>query len=86
MVEANKTVGPPEPECGTNGLFVWITFKRSESREKVDRNGRCSCRATVGVRIGGVGIAEIVGACSRRANVETLCVSCDGECDGHHHH
>ena len=34
MVEACKAVGLPEPEYGTDGLFVWITFKRPESREK----------------------------------------------------
>ena len=28
MVEACKTVGLPEPEYGTDGTFVWITFKR----------------------------------------------------------
>ena len=28
MMEACKNAGLPEPEYGTNGLFVWITFKR----------------------------------------------------------
>ena len=28
MVEACKAVGLPEPQYGTDGLFVWITFKR----------------------------------------------------------
>ena len=28
MIDACKTVGLPEPEYGTDGLFVWITFKR----------------------------------------------------------
>ena len=28
MVEACKSVGLPEPEYGTDGSFVWITFKR----------------------------------------------------------
>lgn len=28
MVEACKAVGLPEPEYGTDGTFVWITFKR----------------------------------------------------------
>ena len=40
MVEACKAVGLPEPEYGTDGLFVWITFKRpesmQESREKTE--------------------------------------------------
>ena len=26
MVEACKAVGLPEPEYGTDGAFVWITF------------------------------------------------------------
>ena len=37
MVEACKAVGLPEPEYGTDGLFVWITFKRPESREKTEK-------------------------------------------------
>ena len=28
MMEACKNAGLPEPEYGTDGLFVWITFKR----------------------------------------------------------
>jgi len=28
IVQACKTAGLPEPEYGTDGLFVWITFKR----------------------------------------------------------
>ena len=31
MVDACKTVGLPEPEYGTDGGFVWITFKRPNS-------------------------------------------------------
>ena len=31
MVEACKAVGLPEPEYGTDGAFVWITFKRPSS-------------------------------------------------------
>ena len=31
MVEACKVVGLPEPEYGTDGAFVWITFKRPNS-------------------------------------------------------
>ena len=31
MVEACKAVGLPEPEYGTDGGFVWITFMRSNS-------------------------------------------------------
>ena len=31
MVEAYKTVGLPEPEYGTDGGFVWITFMRPNS-------------------------------------------------------
>ena len=31
MVEACKAVGLPEPEYGTDGAFVWITFKRLNS-------------------------------------------------------
>ena len=28
MMDACKAVGLPEPEYGTDGGFVWITFKR----------------------------------------------------------
>ena len=31
MVEACKAVGLPKPEYGTDGAFVWITFKRPSS-------------------------------------------------------
>ena len=31
MVEACKAVGLPEPEYGTDGGFVWITFMRPNS-------------------------------------------------------
>ena len=31
MVDACKAVGVPEPEYGTDGTFVWITFKRPSS-------------------------------------------------------
>ena len=31
MVEACKAVGLTEPEYGTDGGFVWITFKRPNS-------------------------------------------------------
>ena len=31
MVEACKAVGLPEPEYGTDGGFVWITFKSPNS-------------------------------------------------------
>ena len=31
MVDACKTVGLPEPEYGTDGGFVWITFMRPNS-------------------------------------------------------
>ena len=31
MVEACKAVGLPESEYGTDGGFVWITFKRPNS-------------------------------------------------------
>ena len=31
MVDACKVVGLPEPEYGTDGAFVWITFKRPNS-------------------------------------------------------
>ncbi len=34
MVEACKAVGLPEPEYGADGLFVWITFKRSNASAK----------------------------------------------------
>ena len=34
MVEACKAVGLPEPEYGTDGAFVWITFKRPNPSDK----------------------------------------------------
>lgn len=36
MVEACKAVGLPEPDYGTNGTFVWITFKRPNSDTNSD--------------------------------------------------
>lgn len=38
MVEACKAVGLPEPEYGTDGTFVWITFKRLNSVTNSDTN------------------------------------------------
>ena len=38
MVEACKAVGLPEPEYGTDGAFVWITFKRPNSVTDLDTN------------------------------------------------
>ena len=38
MVDACKTVGLPEPEYGTDGGFVWITFKRPNSVTNPDTN------------------------------------------------
>jgi len=38
MVEACKAVGLPEPEYGTDGAFVWITFKRPDSVTNSDTN------------------------------------------------
>ena len=38
MVEACKAVGLPEPEYGTDGTFVWITFKRPSSVTSLDTN------------------------------------------------
>ena len=35
MVEACKAVRLPEPEYGTDGAFVWITFKRPNSANSV---------------------------------------------------
>ena len=36
MVEACKAVGLPEPEYGTDGGFVWITFMRPNSVTNLD--------------------------------------------------
>ena len=36
MVDACKAVGLPEPEYGTDGGFVWITFKRPNSVTNLD--------------------------------------------------
>ena len=38
MVDACKTVGLPESEYGTDGGFVWITFKRPNSVTNPDTN------------------------------------------------
>ena len=38
MVDACKAVGLPEPEYGTDGGFVWITFKRPNSVTNPDTN------------------------------------------------
>ena len=38
MVEACKAVGLPESEYGTDGGFVWITFKRPNSVTNPDTN------------------------------------------------
>ena len=38
MVEACKAVGLPEPEYGTDGGFVWITFMRPNSVTNFDTN------------------------------------------------
>lgn len=38
MVEDCKAVGLPEPEYGTDGAFVWITFKRPNSVTNLDTN------------------------------------------------
>ena len=38
MVEACKAVGLPEPEYGTDGGFVWITFMRPNSITNPDTN------------------------------------------------
>lgn len=36
MIDACKNVGLPEPEYGTDGLFVWITIKRQTSDTNSD--------------------------------------------------
>lgn len=36
MVDACKSVGLPEPEYGTDGAFVWITFKRPSPDTNLD--------------------------------------------------
>jgi ATP-dependent DNA helicase RecG len=38
MVEACKAVGLPEPQYGTDGLFVWITFMRPSLDSDSDSN------------------------------------------------
>ena len=38
MVDACKAVGLPEPEYGTDGAFVWITFKRPSRVANLDTN------------------------------------------------
>jgi hypothetical protein len=34
MMEVCKAAGVSEPEYGTDGLFVWITFKRPIASEE----------------------------------------------------
>lgn len=36
MIEACKSAGIPEPEYGTDGLFVWVTFKRPSLDTNLD--------------------------------------------------
>ena len=36
MMDACKDAGLPEPEYGTDGLFVWITFKRPRLDTNLD--------------------------------------------------
>ena len=36
MMDACKDAGLPEPEYGTDGLFVWITFKRPRLYTNLD--------------------------------------------------
>ena len=38
MVDVCKAVGLPEPEYGTDGAFVWITFKRPSTVANLDTN------------------------------------------------
>ena len=38
MIDACKAVGLPEPDYGTDGLFVWITFKRPSLDTSLDTN------------------------------------------------
>ena len=38
MVDACKAVGLPEPEYGTDGAFVWITFKCPSRVANLDTN------------------------------------------------
>ena len=38
MIEVCKAVGLPEPEYGTDGGFVWITFMRPNSVTNSDTN------------------------------------------------
>ena len=38
MMDACKSVGLPEPEYGTDGLFVWITFKRPNLDNGISTN------------------------------------------------
>jgi len=42
MMEACKNAGLPEPEYGTDGLFVWITFKRPNIDTSTDTNSDTS--------------------------------------------
>ena len=51
MVEACKAVGLPEPEYGTDGAFVWITFKRPNSVTNLDTNLDTSLDTNLGTNL-----------------------------------
>ena len=47
MVEACKAVGLPEPEYGTDGGFVWITFMRPNSVTNPNTNPNPNTKPSV---------------------------------------
>ena len=47
MVDACKAVGLPEPEYGTDGGFVWITFKRPNSVTNPNTNPNPNTKPSV---------------------------------------
>ena len=47
MVDACKAVGLPEPEYGTDGGFVWITFMRPNSVTNPNTNPNPNTKPSV---------------------------------------
>ena len=47
MVDAYKAVGLPEPEYGTDGGFVWITFMRPNSVTNPNTNPNPNTKPSV---------------------------------------
>ena len=58
MVEACKAVGLPEPQYGTDGLFVWITFKRPSLDINSDSNSDSNSNTDSGTNFDTEGLSD----------------------------